>query len=403
MPNPNSLDALKRLLGASSDLNVDDASSMPQMRISQKNHAEEDMRRYENANSDPYGRSFTGASPSTYAHLKSLLSDDPEGPTFGTAEKARIAGINQANSRAMQEGFTGDSDIAGPAEDASGGFGHKLYANVGDRSGLSPAQMAGRSATMMEAAKTNAPVDIARINSAGDVAKQRMANQGQQDLERLKRQGMQDSFNQFLQLKPGSMATHTPTGQPAVPQGQPQAEAKPQESQSWMDFITGKGPNSLRAATDAFSERQKYGMMSTPMAPAIQNESFGNLEQLQAQFPGVRGFGYLLDKLKEHQSHFGQGLQTPQASYDRLGGMDTIFDQMASAMQDPSSHMAQAANGEWHFTSTPASVQRALAAITDTRERFKVAREHLQRQYPELNPQQQQQAAPSSGRFTRVE
>lgn len=407
--NPTPYDALKKLLGGSPDLNADDPSGMVGTRLRQEDVGKEMLRTAELSASNPR-HSIAGSVPSDFADLRKTLG---ESPNFGDVASKRADDFQAANDSALQAGFRGDQEIAGPA---SGGdqMGEHLYANVGNRSGDSPAQMAGKSAANIAAMKAQMPLDVARTAAKGGVDQAAMEAKGKLDLEMLKRQGMQDSFKQFLKLRPGSMASHEPTGATDASTGATPPAGPPvkRSSQPWSDFILGRGPNALGGALDAFSERQKYGMMSTPMSDMIQNESFGNLEQLQAQFPGVRGFGYLLPKLKEHQSHFGQGLQTPQSSYDRLGNMTQILDELEQDMADPSSHMAQSAAGEWHFTATPAAAQRGLAAIHDTRKRFEDARAQLGQQYPELTKpralapatsQAPQPAVPGGGsRFERL-
>lgn len=415
LQNPNSLDALKKLLGASSDLNAGDPNGM----LAQESLASDNMdelKQHLGLQAEfPHTYFASAKAPTALAKQSEDLAN---GPNFGTAARARVAGIQQANDAALQAGFRGDQSIAGPAADSdpTAPQGHNLYANVGNRSGDSPAQMAGKSASANEALKLQAPILAAQTTARGGVEEAGIKAKNAMDLEQLKRKGMQDSFNQIMKLRPGSPAiSHEQQAPgappPQAPPGAPQAATPPvkTEGQPWADFIMGKGPNSLGSALGAMSERQKYGMMSTPMSDMIQNESFGNLEQLQAQFPGVRGFSYLLPKLKEHQSHFGQGLQTPQASYDRLGNMTQILDELEQDMSDPNSHMAQSATGEWHMTATPAAAQRGLAAIHDTRKRFEDARAQLGAQYPELAkprqaPAQAQPAAQGAtpGRFTRL-
>lgn len=383
--NPTPYDALKKLLGGSPDLNADNPEGM----LAQESRASD------NIDELKQHLGLQAANPHTYfasakapTALAKQTSDLANGPNFGTEATKRVDDFKAANDAALQAGFRGDQDIAGPASDTNPDApqGHNLYANVGNRSGDSPVQMAGKSAANIAAMKAQMPLDVARTAAKGGVDQAAMEAKGKLDLEMLKRQGMQDSFKQFLKLRPGSMASHEPTGATDASTGATPPAGPPvkRSSQPWSDFILGRGPNALGGALDAFSERQKYGMMSTPMSDMIQNESFGNLEQLQAQFPGVRGFGYLLPKLKEHQSHFGQGLQTPQSSYDRLGNMTQILDELEQDMADPSSHMAQSAAGEWHFTATPAAAARGIAAIHDTRKRFEDARAQLGQQYPEL-------------------
>lgn len=399
MPTPNSLAALKALLAGSPDLNAADPAGLVQGRLNQESQAEDDIHRYQNAQSDPRHLSFSGASPSTFHDLARVLG---ESPNFGEGAEAKVASTKLANERAMQAGFTGDSEIAGPVTDPSHQLGEQLYANV-NRSPLSPAAQAGQSASHMESLKTQMPLLAAREKSQGDILseqeKGRQARQtGQAEFERT---------SNFLrpQTPPAPSAQPAPQGAsaPVTPGG---GGNPPQTSQSWGQYVAGGGPrpeNDLMSSLKAMAERAKYPFMSTPLAPMIQNQSFGNLEQLQAQFPGVRGFQYLLPKLAEHQANFGKG-ETPDASYNRLHEMIGILGQVEQELGDPASHAKMGAHGQLEMTTTPAAIQRAVAAARDTRTRFEKAKELMKAQFPNLQDPISTQASPQpgGGRFQRI-
>lgn len=167
----NPLDALKKLLGGgSADLNAGDPTGMVQGRLGQENQAEEDVRSYENAQSNPHV-SFSGATPSVFKNLGRVLS---ESPNFGTAADQRVKDITSANDKAMQAGFIGDTDIATPV--TSGG-GPPIAANM-NRGTLSPAQQQGQNATKMELMKTQMPLltEQAKQQGAIDLANRKRGN-----------------------------------------------------------------------------------------------------------------------------------------------------------------------------------------------------------------------------------
>lgn len=421
MPLP--YDALKKLLGGSPDLNAGDPNGLVSQRLAQEGDAEEQLHRFENAASGPLaatGRSVSGATPSTFSHLAKVLG---ESPNFGIDAEKRVSDTNAANDAAMQAGFRGDTNIAGPASGGGDALGQHLYANLGDRSGDSPAQMAGQSASRMNSFKAQAPILAAHEKAMGDIgveqakgAEERRTNQDNWNRTEAYMRGGQAPPPA---TPPVNAATPAPGAPAPAPGGQPHAvsatspsssPAGPSGAQSWQDFIMGTGPrayNGLMDSLNAMSERAKYGFMSTPLAPLIQNESFGNLEQLQAQFPGVRGFSYLLPKLKEHQSNFGKG-ESPDASYNRLHELTGIMDQIDQEMADPRSHAVPQPNGTLKFSQTPAAIQRAQTAVRDTKMRFQTAMDELKKQYPGLDAPistQQLAAAPApagNSRFERI-
>lgn len=404
---PSPYDALKKLLGSSPDLNAGDPKGMVANRLKQEDVAKEMLHTAQSARQTG---GVTGATPSDYADLAKTLG---ESPNFGIGAEQRASDINAANDRAMQAGFTGDSEIAGPAS-GGGPQGERLYANVGYRSNDNPAQMAGKSASAVEAMKTQMPLLAAREKGMGDILAER--EKGNQT-----RQTGEAEFNRTAGFLRGGQVPGQP-GQPNQPGGANAVDygsttAAPQ-SQSWSQYMFGGGPrphNDFMSALGAMSERAKYGGLvgnlgaqSTPFAPLIQNESFGNLEQLQAQFPGVRGFSYLLPKLAEHQANFGKG-ETPDSTYLRLHGMEKILHNLETEVNDPSTHARMGAHGQLEMTATPAVIQSKIAAIHDTLQRVSEAKRQIKQQYPTLaepNENGQQApgpvAAPGASRFEKI-
>ncbi len=99
------------------------------------------------------------------------------------------------------------------------------------------------------------------------------------------------------------------------------------KSAGWMDFLTGGGQKYGSAAdmAGAANERLKYTMgLPTPFANLAQSASFGNIEQMAGQLPGVRGLATITPLFKEHQSRWGH--ETPLATVQRLRHMAAIMD-----------------------------------------------------------------------------
>jgi hypothetical protein len=99
------------------------------------------------------------------------------------------------------------------------------------------------------------------------------------------------------------------------------------QSQSWADTLLGTGQK-YGGATDlmgAANERLKYTLgIPTPFARLAQEASFGNIEQMAGQLPGVRGLATIVPLFREHQARWGH--ETPLATVQRLQHMLAIMD-----------------------------------------------------------------------------
>lgn len=106
------------------------------------------------------------------------------------------------------------------------------------------------------------------------------------------------------------------------------------QAPSWTSFITG-GAGKYGGAMDlagAANDRLKYSMgIPTPFANLAQAASFGNLEQMAGQLPGVRGLATITPLFKEHQSRWGR--ETPLATVQRLLHMKSIMEDSLSNME----------------------------------------------------------------------
>lgn len=111
------------------------------------------------------------------------------------------------------------------------------------------------------------------------------------------------------------------------------ADAAP-TSDSWLSYLTGSGAKygGMLDQLGAKNERLKYTMgIPTPFAKLAQESSFGNIEQMAGQLPGVRGLATITPMFKEHQSRWGQ--ETPLATVQRLLHMKAIMDDSLNTMR----------------------------------------------------------------------
>jgi hypothetical protein len=98
-------------------------------------------------------------------------------------------------------------------------------------------------------------------------------------------------------------------------------------SPGWMDVLTGNA-GKYGGASDlagAANERLKYTVgVQTPFSNLAQSASFGNIEQMAGQMPGIRGLTQIMPMFKEHQSRWGK--ETPLATVQRLKHMSKLMD-----------------------------------------------------------------------------
>ncbi len=108
----------------------------------------------------------------------------------------------------------------------------------------------------------------------------------------------------------------------------------PAADSSWGAFLTGKGGakyNSLSDLAGAENERLKYDNgIATPFASLMQSQSFGNLQQVVAMFPSVRGFQRLIPLIQAHQANWGH--ETPLNTYLRESGVSRMLDETEKEM-----------------------------------------------------------------------
>lgn len=80
------------------------------------------------------------------------------------------------------------------------------------------------------------------------------------------------------------------------------------------------------ARANAGVERANYTLgIPTPFSKLAQEASFGNIEQMAGQLPGVRGLATITPMFKEHQSRWGY--EAPTASVQRLKHMVELMNE----------------------------------------------------------------------------
>lgn len=103
----------------------------------------------------------------------------------------------------------------------------------------------------------------------------------------------------------------------------------PEGSTGFGSFLTGVGAPKYGSAADfagARAERAKYDWgLPTPFSELAQSASFGNIEQMAGQLPGVRGLATITPLFKEHQSRWGH--ETPYQTVRRLHGMAKMMEE----------------------------------------------------------------------------
>ncbi len=211
----------------------------------------------------------------------------------------------------------------------------------------------------------------------------------------------------------------TPTGvteaAPAPPSNDPYARTAVPKSQSFMSYLTGQGAlpyNSASDMMDAAGERLKYNVgMATPFSPLAQEESYKNLEQLVAMFPGVRGFQYIIPLIKEHQDSWGH--ETPLSTYTRAVDLRRMLDTTSTELDSEASKFNLGPKGVT-LKNDPAAIQRSKAAVGTTRAMTDNIINYMKQLYPGIHesmlkiggpglPTAPATATPSTpGRFQRI-
>lgn len=352
---------------------------------------------------DAANRQQAGDIPQQY-----YLQGDPGQRAITTPDPqiAALKGLTGIYSKDLEESSVGQSRPFVQAYDKAQQEAQlQGYNAQGGDTIQSPSASAARAQRAMEMAKIQAPIDVERAKT-----------QGQMQLEADRANRLMQIFGRPGAGKPAVGQTPDQTGQVQVPDPnvpsqapKPQAQAGPLPSPSWWDIITGKGAapySSLKDWLGARSERAKYDAgFPTPFAPLAQETSFANLSQIQAMFPGIRGVQHLLQKFSEHQANWGH--ETPAASLQRLQGMEGMLSDLENEFDDPSLRFKTGPTGQLELAMPPQAITRAKILTADTRAKLASAKAVLLQQYPKIQEALQQaitgQGAPMpapGGRFT---
>ena len=291
---------------------------------------------------NPTGTAFaTGATPTDVQGTEDDLSSDPY---IGTVEKKRVADIQAINdalairnrpadTAARNEDFAQKLGLAvGPAQaTAAGQVAVEKEKNAGQQ-----ALQAGQAANTKSLLETlsggqrggdqggNGPAGPGStvkptINATGGVSftttqmpalVQRARNQ-LTDARNKTLEALKQAENQYPGINDAAQSVDA--GKPV----------------SWTDFLTGGGNSpkygSALDMAGAANDRLKYTMgVPTPFSQLAQESSFGNIEQMAGQLPGVRGLATITPLFKEHQSRWGK--EAPAATVQRLRHMVDIMD-----------------------------------------------------------------------------
>ncbi len=343
MPAVDQLDILRGLTS-----NVANPENPLQASLLQKKRLDEMKRNAELVGStpggmdawgNPTGTSFsTGATPSDISGAEDDLANDPY---IGTVEKKRVADIQAINdalairnrpadTAARNEDFAQKLGLAvGPAQaTAAGQVAVEKEKNAGQQ-----ALQAGQAANTKSLLETlgggggeggggvGGPGSSIKptVNATGGVSftttqmpalVQRAKNQ-LTDARNKTLAALQQAENQYPGINDAAQAVDT--GKPV----------------GWMDFLTGGGNSpkygSAMDMAGAANDRLKYTMgVPTPFSQLAQESSFGNIEQMAGQLPGVRGLATITPLFKEHQSRWGK--EAPAATVQRLRHMVDIMD-----------------------------------------------------------------------------
>ncbi len=339
----NALDALQILAGLKRN------ASNPEGDIAARLQEEQDLkdmqRNTELAASAPKGTSVAGAVPSDIKDAQNTLD---ESPNFGVRAVKSQQGEEDALDF-LRPGATAARNAETAAKVAVAGAPNEASARATIESEKLKSQNAldllkqkqagqreliqGTQGGQPNAGGTNPNLQLSGVNAEGDptFAVNKMPALLQRSHGQLSeaRNSTLAALQEAERLYPGindaAAANDTTTAAP-----------------SWMSILTGHGAPKYGSAADAAAaanDRAKYAVgVPTPFSKLAQEASFGNIEQMAGQLPGVRGLATIAPLFKEHQSRWGH--ETPLATVQRLRHMGSIMDEATQQMErDPNSAM----------------------------------------------------------------
>lgn len=306
----------------------------------------------------------TFTSGGNVADLKSFLTDMKP----MQADQAAYGAADTANKAAINAGYGGPNEAI-KGQDAAG---NPSYTTAPSTS--TPLQRQAVGGRQMDFAKSQVPLAVEQEKNRGALEQQTQNHRLMMGMRGLNPDGQSLTSTPPPPTAGGAPGpNHTP---PAPVQGNTGMRGA-------MDFITGSGPVKYNGLTDMLGmafDRQLSKVASTPYTPLVQENSFANLQQLSGMFPGVRGFGYLLPKLAEHQANIGK--ETPANSYNRMIELNHMLDDTERELNDPSNLVRMSPDGKMSLAAEPQMILRAKQAIAETRNQNKRAMDHLQQLKP---------------------
>lgn len=285
----------------------------------------------------------SGANPEDIAQLESDIHEDPQ---LGDKEQARVAGVQEQNAQDVRYNSpeaTGQrkdalasmlaEKTAGPEAQAKGALAVAQEENRGKQQ-LQDSQLAHT----QELLKT-----LGGAQSSGGQAGGGIAGPGGSIKPTINASGgvsftttqmpalVQRARNQLLDAheKTVTALQQAEKMYPGINAQINGDEAQgPEGSTSFGSFLTGAGAPKYGSAMDmagARAERAKYDWgIPTPFSELAQSASFGNIEQMAGQLPGVRGLATITPLFREHQSKWGH--ETPYQTVRRLHGMAKMME-----------------------------------------------------------------------------
>lgn len=406
MPYPTGLDALKQLLGASSDLNADDPNGM----IAQDSRANDnldELKQHLGLQAEfPHTYFASAKAPTALAKQSDALA---KGPNFGVAAFAQKDAVEKANNDALQAGYGGDTNIATPLDSSNP---DASYMNVNRNAGT-PAQQAGQGALAAARYKEDAPVRAAREKATAETQGRILQNKMTHDLL-MNGQGGGNAPS----TNPSSITPPSPTAGPGQ-SGAPGATQNPAQTQQpgifakMKDFVMGTGPlngpgsyNSLSDLLSARAEKAMTGVSKTPASSGVQDQLLGNAQSLAGIFPSSRAAGVLSKIAQEFQSSYGN--ETPAASVNKLKNQISSLNNAEREFDDPQYRMKMGANGMLEPASQNQTIERAKIAVSTSRESLQRALAQIEALHPGITqtpsaPAPGAPLTPPSSRFERIQ
>lgn len=341
---PASLDALQSLRGASPSLNAGDPYGVVAARLRKEQALLEMKRSLEHQASDPL-HTFSGATRADVEDEQNTLNESPD---FGVDAQKRTKDVEDLNA---EMSAYNRPDVTAERKQT---FADKLAL------ASAPAVEAAKGNLAVENAKTegalrekNAQTDATQklleaiggggghtgasnglVGPGGSIKPTINASGGVSFTTTQMPALVQRARNQLMDARDKTLSALDAAEKqyPGINDGATGTDASAQ-SPGWLSWLTG-GAGKYGGATDqlgARNERLKYDFgLPTPFSELAQTASFGNIEQMAGQLPGVRGLATITPLFKEHQSRWGH--ETPLATVQRLRHMAKLMDETLTTL-----------------------------------------------------------------------